>query len=224
MTPPQSEEDYVWIYKKLNAFWIHDGNPKHPHARLTSNRHSNGFFNSRLVIERDDVLRLCALRLKDMYSESATHLRDVDIVVGPQTGATRLATLLAIHIGESRGYSCRFASPRKGESANHEKVMIFDDEEQTVYCRDRVLLCEDVITTGESVAGAGRAVEARGGIVLPYILSLVNRSGQKEIGGRTILSLIDRHMPMWEADECPLCAQGSLAIRPKDNWDQLVLS
>ena len=34
-------------------------------------------------------------------------------------------------------------------------------------------------------------------------------------------AVIDKAMPMWVPEECPLCQAGSEAIRPKGNWDRL---
>ena len=83
------------------------------------------------------------------------------------------------------------------------------------------MLCEDVLTTGGSVDLTIDAVESSGGAVMPFILVLVNRSGLTEASGKKIITLINRPMPMWIPDECPLCREGSEAIRPKDNWARL---
>ena len=99
--------------------------------------------------------------------------------------------------------------------------MVFSDEELDLLPNQSILLCEDVLTTGGSVDLAATAVTNAGGIVLPFILVLVNRSGLTEANGKKIVALIDRPMPMWTPEECPLCKQGSEAIRPKDNWMRL---
>jgi hypothetical protein len=50
----------------------------------------------------------------------------------------------------------------------------------------------------------------------------VNRSGLTEVNGMKIVALIDHPMPMWAPEECPLCPQGSEAIRAKgENWARL---
>jgi orotate phosphoribosyltransferase len=88
-----------------------------------------------------------------------------------------------------------------------------------------VLFCEDVLTTGGSVELAEDAVLENGGIVLPYILVLVNRSGLTEVNGKKIIALINRDFPKWTPEECPLCKEGSEAIPPKgDNWELLKLT
>ena len=144
----------------------------------------------------------------------------VDVVVGPQTGATKLAELISKKIPAYTGEPCSWASPAKKEDAG-EKSMIFTDDELKLLRGQSVLPCDDVFTTGGSVDLAAAGVTSAGGIVLPFILVLVNRSGLTEVSGKTIIALIDRLMPMWTPEECPLCQEGSEAIRPKENWPRL---
>jgi orotate phosphoribosyltransferase len=214
-------EGWIREYQRKGALWIHDGNAKHPHALLTSGKHSNGFFNSRLVILDEVLLSYTALDLLEILRNSGEiEDFDVDIVVGPQTGATKLAELISGQIPDCTGYPCHWASPAKNEQQG-QKSMIFSDEDLRRLPGSMVLLCEDVLTTCGSIDLTATAVTNAGGIVLPVILALVNRSGLTEAGGKKIIALIDRPMPMWTPDECPLCRMGSEALRPKDNWDQL---
>ena len=99
--------------------------------------------------------------------------------------------------------------------------MVFSNEDLRFLPRRSVLLCEDVLTTGGSVDLTSTAITNAGGIVLPFILVLVNRSGLTEVSGKKIIALIDRPMPMWAPGNCPLCNMGSEALRPKDNWAKL---
>jgi len=87
--------------------------------------------------------------------------------------------------------------------------------------KEKVILIEDVISTGKSTFQTWKSVSFAGGIPSYKIYCLVNRSGMKEKNGLYIKSLIDKTMPMWESDECPLCKEGSKGIRPKGNWDKL---
>ncbi len=214
-------KDWMDEFRKKKALWIHDGNMKRPHALLTSGKHSNGFFNSRPVIYDEPLLREAASDLIDLYrmDTNGFSISVVDRIIGPQTGATHLAGFMSCH-GKSLGWSTDWASPAKdGEGRN--KKMVFNNYEHSMLRGETVLLCEDVITTGESIQLTAKAVIEAGGMILPYVLALVNRSGLKEIGGRKIISLIDHHMPTWEPNECPLCKEGSEALRPKDNWKLL---
>lgn len=213
-----NQNDWIKAYQDKDALWMHDGNPKRPHALFTSGKHSNGFFNSRLVIPDDELLGRAALWLLKCFVAEEKSFRKINGFVGPQTGATRLSELMSESIadfGEGRRFS---ASPAKYEE-NGVKSMVFSEDELKLLPGAQILLCEDVLTTGGSVDLTVEAVESAGGIVLPFVLVLVNRSGLKEVNGKKIISLIEREMPIWTPEECLLCKQGSEAIRPKgENW------
>jgi orotate phosphoribosyltransferase len=101
------------------------------------------------------------------------------------------------------------------------KFMLFSNEELAILPGKEILLCEDVLTTGGSVSLTAAAIFFATGFTLPFVLALVNRSGLEEVNGWKIVALIDQAMPMWVADECPLCKEGSEPVRPKDNWARL---
>lgn len=212
--------DWVRAYEEKGALWIHDGNPKRPHALLTSGNHSSGFFYSRLVIADEELLHDAARDLLALYSKCGGYIRDIWMVAGPQTGATKLANILAAEVNNSTGFPCDSVSPAKHEE-DGVKSMVFTDADEIQIIGAQIIPCEDVITTGGSVERMIDAIQQFEGTVLPYILTLVNRSGLSEIRGRKIVALIDHEMPIWEPEDCPLCKQGSEAIRPKDNWGRL---
>ena len=214
----RTQDDWIAEYQAKNALWIHDGNLKRPHALLTSGMHSNGFFNSRLVIPDETLLREAAHDLLELLMRHSGSISQAQGVVGPQTGATKLAEFMSDDIRSITGSSCFWASPaKKGDKT----AMIFNDEERLLLPKKTVLLCEDVLTTGGSVDLTARAVSDAQGNVLPFILVLVNRSGLEFAGGKKVVALINRPMPMWVPEECPLCKKRSVAVHPKDNWNLL---
>jgi orotate phosphoribosyltransferase len=221
----RNAKEWMEVYRLKKAFWLHDGNPKRPHARLTSGQHSDGFFNSRLVVEDKSLLKEAVSDLGTFLfgwrgTGGAVNLSDVNRVVGPATGATDLAKEIANYIGTHRGYPCQWASPEK-EGEGKERRMVFRDERHKVLPGEFVLLCEDVLSTGKSVNLTMEAVREASGVVLPHVLVLVNRSGLAETSGRGIISLIRRRIPMWNEKQCPLCQKGSEAIPPKgENWER----
>jgi orotate phosphoribosyltransferase len=217
----RTQEQWIVEYQKRNALWISDEDPKRPHARLTSGKHSNGFFNSQLVITDSGLMQDAAFDLLEKFILDGGEMLDVEEVVGPQTGATKLAEFIAKQLGNTTRRFCSYASPAKSDKDGI-KSMVFTSEEVARIRGHTILLCEDVISTGGSVDLASDAIEKAGGTILPYVLVLVNRSGQKEARGRKILSLIDRPMPMWLPADCQLCPFGSEAIPAKgDNWARL---
>lgn len=220
----QRDQDW-WIKacREKDALWIHDGNPARPHVVLTGDDHSDGFFNSRLVIPDDVLMQFVAADLVDLYVARGGSIALIHRVVGPQTGATKLAEFIALEITNRRSIPCHFASPEK-QGDGDSRRMVFSHPQRQVETGEVVLLCEDVITTGGSVERTANTCLEAGATVLPVVLVLVNRSGLKQEGDRNILALIDRPMPKWQPDVCPLCQQGSQALRPpKDpaNWATL---
>ena len=207
-------------YEKLNAFWIHDGNPKRPHALLTSGNHSNGFFNSKPIIADDKLINEVA---DDLLEKLPFSFILVDRFVGPATGATRLAEMLSLRIQyNSSRRDCFWSSPEKvGEG--REKKLVFKDEED--FLSENVVLCEDVLTTGSSIELVAMAVKEKHGHIMPIVLVIVNRSGLAQLENfGLVLSLIDQPIPIWIPELCPLCRQKSEAICPKnppENWARL---
>jgi len=218
---PRTEEQWIGEYKKRGALWIHDGILSHPHALLTSGKHSTGFFNSRLVIPDEALMNDAAADLLALLADDGSaNGMIIDGVVGPATGATKLAELIARHVSDYTGDPCFSVSPKKYEHDSI-KSMVFTDEELDLIRGKSLLLCDDVVTTSGSVQLTADAATSGGARVHPFILPLVNRSGLQEVNGRKIIALINRPMPMWESSDCPLCPQRSEALRPKENWARL---
>ncbi len=220
--------DSVWWieeYQKRKAFWLHDENPKRPHALLTSRMHSNGFFNSKEIITNETLLRLAASDLMDQFGPAFICQWLVQGIVGPQTGATKLAELLSKEINgrrsESEEKNCFWASPAK--ASGDKKEMIFSQSDIEKISGSNVLLCEDVVTTGSSIQLTEDALHKAKGNAHCFIITLVNRSGQRVVNGKIIIPLIDKPMQIWTPSTCPLCMHGSEAIRPKEgqNWEKL---
>lgn len=216
-----NQNGWIECYKEKGALWMYDGNAKRPHALLTSGKHSNGFFNSELVMEDASLLEEASFDLRNLLVWTGLNGGEVSRVVGPAMGAITLAHSLAAGIScSTHGAPCLRAYTEK-DGEGKEMKMVF--RRTTIKSGEKVLLCEDVLTTGGSVDATAQAVTEAGGIILPYVAVLVNRSGLAEVSGKKIVALIDRSMPMWNPDVCPLCKAGSEAIKPKgkENWARL---
>lgn len=217
--PIRNEKGWTKVYEECKALWIHDGNPKRPHALLSRGSHSGGYFNSSLVMEDPFLLSEAAHDLIVALIGRGVKPQEIDRVVGPAMGAITLAHDIARIItrdyGRLRQGPCLTAYAEKGGSE-----MVFN--RATILPGERVLVVEDVLTTGRSSALTMDAVTRAGARVLPVRAVLVNRSDLAELGGSSVVALINRYMPIW-ADECPLCNRGSEALRPKgkENWAKL---
>ena len=156
--------DYMREYKKRGELWIHDGNPKRPHPILTSEKHGNAIFKLKIFDDNffseamDDLILILAKKIS---------LIEIDRVVGPETGATLMAQSLAskIECEPDRRRPCHWSSPRKlGEGKS--KKLIFRESKQ--FTGENVLICDNALTTGESVELTASGIEAKGGFVLPF--------------------------------------------------------
>lgn len=78
---------------------------------------------------------------------------------------------------------------------------------------EKVLVCEDVVTTGGSVKEVIEVIRAAGGNVVG-VGSIVDRSAGKVDFGVPYHAVLPIEIESWEAEECPLCKEGSVAYKP----------
>jgi len=78
---------------------------------------------------------------------------------------------------------------------------------------ERVLVVEDVVTTGGSTRETIEVVKHAGGIVVGAG-SIVDRSGGAVDLGVKRHSLVVLNVPVYDPSECPLCKQGTTATKP----------
>jgi orotate phosphoribosyltransferase len=78
---------------------------------------------------------------------------------------------------------------------------------------DRVLIVEDVITTGGSTRETAQVARAAGGQVVGAV-SIVDRSGGAFAFDAPVASLLAVDLPTYQPGRCPLCAQGQPVIKP----------
>jgi orotate phosphoribosyltransferase len=201
--------DWKQVFQEQGAIWIHDGNPRSPHALLTSGLHSDGFVNCTFVTQQPVLVQQIVSAADGLSSYLPKE--KVDWVIGSAFGAITLAHSIALQIQSRSGFT-----EKDGESMKLSRFSVSPS--------DRVLVVEDAISTGGStlktidgILRAGIASEN----VLPYIVCLVNRSGKSDLSGRNIRALLTLQINNWQPDECPLCRLGSVAVRPKNNWNEL---
>jgi len=78
---------------------------------------------------------------------------------------------------------------------------------------ERILVVEDVITTGSSTRECIAAISGNGGKVVAAA-SIIDRSNGIADVGVPRSSLVSLDVPSYEPDVCPMCAQGVAAIKP----------
>jgi orotate phosphoribosyltransferase len=83
----------------------------------------------------------------------------------------------------------------------------------TVRPGERILVVEDVITTGGSTRECIAALEKNGGKVTAAA-SIIDRSNGTADVGVPRISLVSMGVPSYDPAECPMCARGDEAVKP----------
>jgi orotate phosphoribosyltransferase len=166
------------------------------HFRLTSGLHSSGYLQCALVLQHPEH----AEALGRAIADRTRSLRPT-AVLSPALGGV----VIGHEVGRALGVRALFAERQDGELTLRRGFVIAEN--------DRVLVVEDVLTTGGSTRETMQVARASGGQVVGAA-SIVNRSGGRATFDVPFASLLDVDLPTYEPNECPLCAQGLPVIKP----------
>ncbi len=134
---------------------------------LTSGKRSNYYINVKKLITEPDVLGL----IGELILETARSLGiEFDRVAGPELGAVPIATAVSLASGKP------LVIVRKKPKGHGTRSRI----EGTINRGDRILLVEDVTTTGGSVLKAADAVEGEGGEIAAICAVVDREEGAEE--------------------------------------------
>ncbi|HEX5329084.1 orotate phosphoribosyltransferase [Sulfuricurvum sp.] len=181
------------------------------HFKLSSGNHSQYYLQSAKVLEDPKTAKLLADALALKIQENGI---EIDTVCAPALGGLIAGFALATAL-DKRSI---FAERVNGEMQIRRGFEITPGE--------KVLICEDIITTGGSAMEAARAIEALGGVVVGFA-ALANRGFCKREGSalerksncalpsdKPLFALEDFNFEMYAPENCPLCKDGSEAIKP----------
>lgn len=160
------------------------------HFRLTSGRHSNSYFQCAKVLQYPEYLSAICGEIAGFFKESG-----VTTVISPAIGGIVVGT----EVGRQLGVKTIFAERKEGVMMIRRGFSI-DPAEQ-------VLVVEDVITTGGSVAEVIELVRAAGATVAG-VASVVDRSNGKVRLADRQFSLLMMEVVSYAPEECPLCKEG----------------
>ena len=166
------------------------------HFLLTSGRHSDRYVQCALVMQHPDV---CA-ELAEVLASKLPPV-SVDVTIGPAMGGITLA----YEMGRRLGTRALFAEREDGKMSLRRGFGLKPGE--------RVLVCEDVVTTGGSAKEVADMAKAMG-CEVTAIACLIDRSGGKAELGYPLLSVLKMEVTSWAQEECPLCKAGSAPYKP----------
>lgn len=213
-----SVEEILSWFDLCDAYWLHSGSVKDPHAELTSGMCSNGFFDCLRVLKYVNLSEILA---------------------------NQLARKIRAIIGEEQKVDWVIASPMAGITFGHDvaralnaTIFMFTEKDpeqkgQMLWKRltipegDSVLQIEELTTTSKTLNAVEKAVDSNNSWPvnwLPYVGIFVHRPPKLPVefyGNRKVISLIEKKVWAKNPSECHLCNAGSDRYRPKTHWKEL---
>ena len=185
-----TNEEILEVFKRT-------GGVLHGHFLLTSGRHSDTYMQcAKLFVHPEDSERLCG-----ELSKKLTEFKP-DAVVSPAVGGI----IMGYEVARQLGVVNFFAERQDGKMTLRRG---FEIEKGM-----RVIVVEDVVTTGGSVKEVIELVKNAGAEVVA-VASIVDRSGGKVDFGYPYRALLSMEVVSYEAEECPLCKEGKIpAVKP----------
>lgn len=167
------------------------------HFILTSGRHSSQYMQMAQVLQHADMTEKLCKSLAEPFKDEK-----IDLVVSPAVGGI----LVGYEMSRILGVKNIFCERENGKMTLRRGFQIEPGQ--------RVLVVEDVVTTGGSVKEVIAVVEEAGGHVVGVGV-FVDRSNGKTDFGYPFHALLPIEIKSYEPEECPLCKEGKIpAIKP----------
>lgn len=184
-----SEKEIYGIFEKTGALL-------RGHFLLTSGRHSNVYFQCAKVLQYPNYM-------EQICSNVAEHFKstEIDTVISPAIGGIIVGQEVARQLNKRSIFAERedkVLTLRRGFSLDK---------------GEKVLVCEDVVTTGGSVFEVIDIVKKAGAEVVG-VGFIVDRSNGKVNFGYPQYSAMKMEAVSFTADECELCKQGIAVVKP----------
>jgi orotate phosphoribosyltransferase len=166
------------------------------HFRLTSGLHSSGFLQCALVLQHPRDAEACG-------SEIGAKVRDLSpqVVLSPALGGI----VIGQEVGRALGVRAIFAERQDGKLMLRRGFSLEPGE--------RVLVVEDVITTGLSTRETIDVARAAGATVVGAA-AIIDRSGGNQNLDVPFHALATVSLPTYQPGACPLCAAGQPVVKP----------
>jgi len=181
------------------------------HFLLSSGKHSPNYLQSAKVLEDPKRAEILA---KELAKQIKNYGLEIDTVCSPAIGGL----IAGYELARALGVRFIFTERKDGVMTLRRGFEVKKGE--------KILICEDIITTGGSAMEAAQEIEKRGGIVVGFA-ALANRGICNRVGSKIerkkecklpenlpFFALADFDFPIYEANECPMCKEGSKPIKP----------
>ena len=165
------------------------------HFELSSGKHADKYLQCARILQYPDYAEKLAESIATFWDE------DIDLVVGPAIGGI----IVSYAVGKALNVRSIFSERKNGVMKFRRSLEVKENE--------KVLIVEDVVTTGGSVREVVELVEKSGGNIVG-ISSLVDRSNGEVEFKYPFKALVELKVESYEVDDCELCKKGVEMTKP----------
>ncbi|HZJ78146.1 MAG TPA: orotate phosphoribosyltransferase [Clostridia bacterium] len=165
------------------------------HFLLTSGRHSNKYLQCAKIFRNTKYSEVLCSELALIFKDNG-----IQLVIGPAMGAVQMAYEVSRHLKTENFFTERDPD---GKMALRRGFAIEPGA--------RVLVVEDVVTTGGSVKEVIELINSLGGVVAG-VGSIVDRTGGNIDFGVPFKAVYSAQVTSWEPEECPICKEGKIEL------------
>jgi orotate phosphoribosyltransferase len=176
------------------------------HFLLSSGKHSSQYFQcARLLQYPDKAAEVVGIVAKRIEAEIKAGKIEVDSVIGPAMGGI----VVAYELGR------QLKKPAFFTERNDEGVMTLRRGFEIVP-GEKIVIAEDVVTTGKSTLETAEQIKALGGVVVASICVVDRRPADAaEPFPWPLFAALRQPAVLWDASDCELCKEGKLpAVKP----------
>lgn len=185
-----TQDDVLQLFRDVGA--LLEG-----HFVLTSGLHSTGYLQCALVLQHPRLAGQLGEALGDAVRAAGL---EVDVVLSPAMGGL----IIGHEVGRALGVRAIFAERQDGSLTLRRGFALAPNE--------RVLIVEDVVTTGKSTVETVAVARAAGAEVAGAA-SIINRGGGADVGVPYV-SLASVSFPTFPADQVPAQLRDVPAVKP----------
>jgi len=190
---PKSPEETIELLKGYGA--VEEG-----HFILASGKHSAYYVKKGKLVQHPWELQ----RMIEQVAPRLNSLGGVDVVLSPAMGGVPVGQQVGLALHARTIYAERNAATNQLELKRGFEIKP----------GERLLLVEDVITTGGTLLELTDFIESQGGVVAGVFV-VVNRSGKETVGDYPVVSCMEIQFPVYEPDAVPEWLAAVPAVRPR---------
>ena len=184
-----ASEDVIEKFKETGA--LLEG-----HFLLTSGLHSNVYLQCALVLQHPPQAESFGREIADNFKD-----QNIQVVASPAIGGL----IVGHEVARALGARFIWTERENGKMTLRRGFSLSPNE--------RVLVVEDVVTTGGSTRDTIETLQAAGGNVIGAASIFDRSSGQADVGGPRI-ALATLNVEAIDPSNCAACARGDVAVKP----------